>query len=169
MVARLDRAHADAGTRLKAAIQEAGTPPPPWGLVGQSASLDPNVRSGAWALSGSYGAFTPFIHLAARGVKPGRIGTARSGSASCASLPATPARRRRPTRARTSALRSRQAPARLRAGPGVSSTFNLVQGLPHLEEQRITVKVVAAISEELFDRQPQAYRDAVLPAAGKND
>ncbi len=51
----------------------------------------------------------------------------------------------------------------------MSSTFNLVQGLPHLEEQRITVKVVAAISEELFDRQPRAYRDAVLPAAGKND
>ncbi len=66
VVARLDRAHADAGTRLKAAIQEAGTPPPPWGLVGQSASLDPNVHSGVWALSGSYGAFTPFIHLAAR-------------------------------------------------------------------------------------------------------
>ncbi len=52
---------------------------------------------------------------------------------------------------------------------GSSSTFNLVQALPHLEEQGINVKVVAAISEELFDRQPQAYRDAVLPAAARND
>ena len=52
---------------------------------------------------------------------------------------------------------------------GSSSTFNLMQALPHLKEQGINVKVVAAISEELFDRQPQAYRDAVLPAAAKND
>ena len=29
--------------------------------------------------------------------------------------------------------------------------------------------MVAAISEELFDRQQQAYRDAVLPAAARND
>ena len=52
---------------------------------------------------------------------------------------------------------------------GSSSTFNLVQALPYLEEQGINVKVIAAISEELFDRQPQAYRDSVLPAAAKND
>ena len=31
------------------------------------------------------------------------------------------------------------------------------------------MKVIAAISEELFDRQPQAYRDSVLPPAARND
>ena len=33
----------------------------------------------------------------------------------------------------------------------------------------INVKVVAAISEELLERQPQAYQDAVLPAEAKHD
>ena len=54
------------GTRFKAAIQEAGNASTAIGLVGQSASLDPNVHSGVWALSGSYGAFTPFMYLPAR-------------------------------------------------------------------------------------------------------
>jgi transketolase len=40
---------------------------------------------------------------------------------------------------------------------------NLVQQLPRLEEAGINVKVVSAISEELFDRQPEAYRRSVLP------
>jgi hypothetical protein len=31
------------------------------------------------------------------------------------------------------------------------------------------VKVVAAISEDLFDRQPQSYRDSVLPAEALYD
>jgi transketolase len=31
------------------------------------------------------------------------------------------------------------------------------------------VKVIAAISEELFDRQPQAYRDSVLPPEARYD
>jgi transketolase len=38
-----------------------------------------------------------------------------------------------------------------------------VNELPRLEQAGINVKVVAAISEELFDRQPEAYRHAVLP------
>ena len=52
---------------------------------------------------------------------------------------------------------------------GSSSTVNLVKSLPYLEQQGINVKVVAAISEELFDRQPQSYRDEVLPTGAKSD
>ena len=46
---------------------------------------------------------------------------------------------------------------------GSSSTLNLVSVLPRLEAAGINVKVIAAISEELFDHQPEAYRDSVLP------
>jgi transketolase len=46
---------------------------------------------------------------------------------------------------------------------GSSSTVNLVSVLPKLEASGINVKVIAAISEELFDRQPEAYRRSVLP------
>jgi transketolase len=46
---------------------------------------------------------------------------------------------------------------------GSSSTVNLVSVLPALEAAGINVKVVAAISEELFDHQPEAYRTSVLP------
>ena len=46
---------------------------------------------------------------------------------------------------------------------GSSATFNLVQMLPKLEEAGINVKVISAISEELFDHQPEAYRNSVLP------
>jgi transketolase len=35
--------------------------------------------------------------------------------------------------------------------------------LPRLEQVGINVKVIAAISEELFDRQPETYRQSVLP------
>ena len=31
------------------------------------------------------------------------------------------------------------------------------------------MKVISAISEELFDRQPEAYRNSVLPEAARND
>jgi transketolase len=41
--------------------------------------------------------------------------------------------------------------------------------LPKLEQAGINVKVIAAISEELFDRQPAAYRDAVLPVEARQD
>src|SRR6201999_3970023 len=40
---------------------------------------------------------------------------------------------------------------------------NLVKILPRLAEAGINVKIVSAVSEELFDRQPEAYRNAVLP------
>jgi transketolase len=52
---------------------------------------------------------------------------------------------------------------------GSSATFNLVSVLPKLEQAGVNVKVIAAISEELFDRQPEAYRDRVLPAEAKQD
>ena len=53
-------------TRLKAAIQEAGNASTAIGLVSQSASVDPNQHSGVWALSGTYGAFTPLMYLPSR-------------------------------------------------------------------------------------------------------
>jgi transketolase len=46
---------------------------------------------------------------------------------------------------------------------GCSSTVNLVKALPRIEEAGFNVKVISAISEELFDRQPEAYRRSVLP------
>ena len=55
-----------AGTRFKAPIQEAGNVSSAIGLVGQSASLDPEKFAGVWALSGTYGAFTPLMYLPAR-------------------------------------------------------------------------------------------------------
>ncbi|MEK9145484.1 MAG: hypothetical protein AAB339_07740, partial [Elusimicrobiota bacterium] len=55
-----------AGTRLKAAIQEAGNASTAIGLVGQNASLSPDDFAGLWAWSGTYGAFTPLMYLPAR-------------------------------------------------------------------------------------------------------
>jgi transketolase len=52
---------------------------------------------------------------------------------------------------------------------GSSSTVNLVKVLPRLEEAGVNVKVIAAISEELFDRQSQSYRDSVLSENEKFD
>jgi transketolase len=52
---------------------------------------------------------------------------------------------------------------------GASATNNLVSVLPKLDEAGINVKVIAAVSEELFDRQPAAYREAVLPTAARQD
>ena len=52
---------------------------------------------------------------------------------------------------------------------GSSSTVNLLQALPRLEAAGVNVKVIAAISEELFDRQPETYRNSVLPPAARYD
>jgi transketolase len=52
---------------------------------------------------------------------------------------------------------------------GSSATFNLVSVLPRLEQAGINVKVIAAISEDLFDRQPAAYQAAVLPPEARQD
>ena len=54
------------GTRLKAAIQEAGNVSTAIGLVSQSASVDLAKFAGVWALSGTYGAFTPLMYTPAR-------------------------------------------------------------------------------------------------------
>ena len=51
---------------LKAAIQEAGNVSTAIGLVSQSASVDPEKFAGVWALSGTYGAFTPLMYTPAR-------------------------------------------------------------------------------------------------------
>ena len=54
------------GIRLRSAIQEAGNVSTAIGIVSQSASSDPEKHSGLWALSGSYGAFTPLMYLPVR-------------------------------------------------------------------------------------------------------
>ncbi len=65
------------------------------------------------------------------------------------------------------------APGRARHGTvicqGASATVNTVRILPRLDQAGINVRIVSAVSEELFDRQPQAYRDAVLPRAALFD
>ena len=237
-----------AGTRLKAAIQEAGNASTAVGLVGQSASLDPAVHSGVWALSGSYGAFTPLMYLPARiwsqqnQDSPFRVGVLNILAGHSGPETAADARTHfgifspqvwklfprgqvitlnfwdyndvapgyfaaaeiaaRDPRVGVIVLevarpdlrvadRSTFADSDLRAAAkgfyvvrdfdpgrprhgyvvaqGASSTFNLVRALPELEARGINVKVVAAISEELFDRQPAAYRDAVLPLEARYD
>jgi len=52
---------------------------------------------------------------------------------------------------------------------GSSSTVNLVGILGKLEAAGVNVRVIAAISEELFDRQPEAYRHRVLPPEARYD
>jgi len=52
---------------------------------------------------------------------------------------------------------------------GSSSTVNLVSVLPRLEEEGLNVKVIAVISEELFHRQPEEYRDSVIPPEARYD
>ena len=54
------------GTRLKAAIQEAGNASTIIGLVSQNASTAPGGYAGVWGISGTYGAFTPLMYTPAR-------------------------------------------------------------------------------------------------------
>jgi transketolase len=44
-----------------------------------------------------------------------------------------------------------------------------VKILPELQAAGFNLKVIAAVSEELFDRQPESYRNSVLPEAARND
>jgi transketolase len=230
-----------AGTRLKAAIQEAGNVSTAIGLVGQNASLDPEKFAGVWAISGTYGAFTPLMYLPARvwsqqnqdsvfrtgvlHILAGHSGPETAADARTHFGIFAPQVWKLFPRGQTIHLsfwdyndvapgyfaaaeiaareqkvgiisievarpdfpvadRSKFADTDLRAaakgfyvirdfapGPrhgyvvtqGSSSTVNLVSVLPKLEAAGINVKVVAAISEELFDRQPESYRHAVLP------
>src|SRR4051812_39080679 len=236
------------GTRVKAAIQEAGNVSTAIGLVSQNASVDPEKFAGVWALSGTYGAFTPLMYLPARvwsqqsQDSPFRTGVlhilaAHSGPETAADArthfgifspqvwklfprghsihlsfwdyndvaPGYFAAAEIAAREQKVSLitievarpdfkvvdRNRFADKDLRAAAkgfyvirdfaagkpkqgyvvvqGSSSTNNLVSILTRLDEQGINVKVVAAISEELFDRQPEAYRNSVLPAEAYYD
>ena len=235
------------GTRLKAPIQEAGNVSSAIGLVSQNASLDPARFAGVWALSGTYGAFTPLMYTPARvwsqqnqdsrfrmGVL--HILTAHSGPETAADarthfgifapqcwklfprgevinlsfwdyndvapgyfaaaeiaardpkvgiITIEVARPDFPVADRSGFADPDLKAARkgfyvirdfapgLRHGyviaQGSSSTVNLVAKLPELERAGINVKVIAAVSEELFDRQPESYRRAVLPAEAVYD
>jgi transketolase len=236
------------GTRLKAPIQEAGNVSTAIGLVSQSASVDPEKFAGVWALSGTYGAFTPLmytparvwsqqsqdskfrvgvLHILAAHSGPETAADARThfgifapqvwklfprghainlsfwdyndvapGYFAAAEIAARDphvgiitievARPDFPVADRSlfadTDLRAAAkglyvirdfAPDKPRHGyviaQGSSSTFNLVKVLPKLEAAGVNVKVIAAISEELFDRQPQAYRDSVLPPEARYD
>jgi transketolase len=230
------------GTRFKAAIQEAGNASTAIGLVSQNASLDPDKFAGVWAISGTYGAFTPLMYTPARvwsqqnQDSPFRTGVlhilvGHSGPETAADgrthfgifapqvwklfprgqtihlnfwdyndvAPAYFAAAEIAARDKKVGIitlevarpdfpvadRTKFADTDLLAAakgfyvirdfkPGMprhgyvvtqgsSSTVNLVSILPKLEEAGVNVKVVAAISEELFDRQPESYRNAVLP------
>jgi transketolase len=230
------------GTRIKAAIQEAGNASTAIGLVGQSASVDPHNFAGVWALSGTYGAFTPLMYLPARvwsqqnqdsKFKMGvlHILTAHSGPETAADArthfgifapqvwklfprgqvinlsfwdyndvapgyfaAAEIAAREQKVGIITIEVarpdfavadRNQFADKDLRAAAkgfyvlrdfapgkprhgyvvaqGSSSTVNVVSVLSKLEQAGVNVKVIAAVSEELFDRQPEAYRQSVLP------
>ena len=236
------------GTRLKAAIQEAGNASSAIGLVSQSASVDPDKFAGVWAFSGTYGAFTPLMYTPARvwsqqnqdskfrtGVL--HILAGHSGPETAADArthfgifapqvwklfprdqvinvsfwdyndvaPGYFAAAEIAARDKKVGIivievarpdfkvadRSTFADKDLRAAAkglyvirdfapgqpkhgyvvaqGSSATFNLVSVLPKLEQAGVNVKVIAAISEELFDRQPAAYRDAVLPVEARQD
>ena len=52
---------------------------------------------------------------------------------------------------------------------GSSSTMNLVNTLPRLENDGINVRIIAAISEELFERQSEDYKKFIFPDGSKND
>ena len=230
------------GTRLKAGIQEAGNVSTCIGLVGQNASVDPTRFAGVWALSGTYGSFTPLMYTPARvwsqqnqdsrfrmGVL--HILAAHSGPETAADARThfgifAPQVWKLFPRGQTIHLnfwdyndvapgyfaaaeiaardpkvgiiiievarpdfgvidRAQFADSDLKAAAkglyvirdfaagtprhgyvlaqGSSSTMNLVKQLPRLEQAGINVKIIAAISEDLFDRQPESYRHSVLP------
>ncbi len=235
------------GTRLKAAIQEAGNVSTAIGLVSQNASVDPDKFAGVWAISGTYGAFTPLMYLPARvwsqqnqdsRFKTGvlHILSAHSGPETAADArthfgifspqvwklfprghvinlsfwdyndvapgyfaAAEIAAREKKIGIITIEVarpdlvvadRSKFADTDLRAAArglyvirdfapgqrhgyvvcqGASSTFNTVKAIPRFEQAGINVKIISAVSEELFDRQPESYRNSVLPDAARND
>jgi transketolase len=52
---------------------------------------------------------------------------------------------------------------------GTLPTANLVSLLPELDAREINVRIVAAISPQLFARQPAAYRESVIPPGAHLD
>jgi len=236
------------GTRIKAAIQEAGNVSTAIGLVSQSASVDPARFAGVWALSGTYGAFTPLMYTPARvwsqqnqdskfrmgvlHILAGHSGpeTAADGrthfgifatqvwklfprgqtihlnfwdynDVAAGYFAAAEIAARDPKVGIISievarpdfpvADRSKFADTDLKAAAkglyvirdftpgkprhgyvltqGSSSTVNLVKQLPRLEQAGVNVKVISAISEDLFDRQPEEYRRSVFPPEASYD
>jgi transketolase len=237
-----------AGTRLKAVIQEAGNASTAVGLVGQTVSLDPNKHVGVWALSGTYGAFTPLMYLPARvwsqqnQDSPFRVGVLNilaghsgpetaadarthfgifspqvwklfprhqvitlsfwdyndvaSGYFAAVEIAARDpkvgvivlevARPDNPVADRSKfadtdpkaaakgmyVIRDFE-PGKPKHGfvvvQGSSSTVNLVSVLPRLEEEGLNVKVISAISDELFYRQSDEYRNSVFPPEARYD
>ncbi len=237
-----------AGSRLKAAIQEAGNASTAIGLISQSASLDPDKHVGMWALSGTYGAFTPLMYLPARvwsqqnQDSPFRVGVLNILAGHSGPETAADARTHfgifspqvwdlfprgqvirlsfwdyndvspgyfaaaeiaardpkvgiivlevarpdfevadRSTFADTDINAAAKGlyvirdfdPSKPKHGyvlaQGSSSTVNLVAILPKLEEAGVNVKVISSISEELFQRQPESYRNSVLPPESRYD
>jgi transketolase len=236
------------GTRIKASIQEAGNASSAIGMVSQSASVDPEKFAGVWALSGTYGAFTPLMYTPARvwsqqnqdskfrmgvlHILAGHSGpeTAADGrthfgifatqvwklfprgqtihlnfwdynDVAAGYFAAAEIAARDPKVGIISIEVARPdfpvadrakfgdtdlkaaakgfyvirdfAPGQPKHGyvvaQGSSSTVNLVNVLPRLEQAGINVKVIAAISEALFDRQPEAYRNSVMPPQARYD
>ena len=235
------------GTRLKAAIQEAGNVSTAIGLVSQNASVDPDKFAGVWAFSGTYGAFTPLMYLPARvwsqQNQDSRFRTGVLNILAAHSGPETAADARThfgifspqvwklfprghvinlsfwdyndvaPGYFAAAEIAAREkkvgvitievarpdlsvadrtafADTDLRAaakglyvirdfapGPrhgyvvaqGAFATFNLVKMLPKLQQAGVNVKVISAVSEELFDRQPETYRRSVLPPGARQD
>ena len=49
------------------------------------------------------------------------------------------------------------------------STYNTVRLLPKLDELGLNVKLVAAVSPELFRLQPKAYQESILPTGDRLD
>jgi transketolase len=52
---------------------------------------------------------------------------------------------------------------------GTMSTANTIAILPELDERGLNVKIVAAVSPQLFAAQPQEYRDRIISQADKWD
>ena len=237
-----------AGTRLKAPIQEAGNALTAVGFASQSLSKDPKKFNGVWSISGTYGAFTPLMYLPLRvwsqqnQDSPFRMGVAHVLAGHSGPETAADARTHfgifapqvwklfpkgqvivlsfwdyndvapgyfaaaeiaardpkvgvivmevaRPDFA--VADRTKFADTDINAAAkgfyvirdyderkskhgvvlsqGSSSTVNLVDSLEKLEEAGANVKVVAAISEELFDRQSEEYKQSVISDAEKFD
>ena len=237
-----------AGTRVKAPIQEAGNVSSAIGLIGQTASLDPEKFAGVWALSGTYCAFTPLMYTPARvwsqqsqdsrfrmgvlNILAGHSGPETAADARThfgifapqvwklfprgqvihvnfwdyndvapGYFAAAEIAARDP---RVSIIiievarpdfpvadRSKFANTDLKAAAkglyvirdfdpdkakhgyvvvqGSNSTVNLVNILPRLEDEGVNVKIVAVVSEDLFDLQSDDYRQSVFPPEAKYD
>lgn len=52
---------------------------------------------------------------------------------------------------------------------GTSAVANLIKILPELDQRKLNVKIVCAVSPQLFALQPEAYRSQVISAADRAD